>query len=112
MACRTYNQVEGRSRNKLRYFRESICKLHKEWSRVRQVRKSIIANADLNGNSSRGSGFESCKNLHIKKELKKMIEELQARKTAGTDVTIKIILKDDEPVCQSPLRLAFTERKK
>ncbi|GFV62562.1 RVP domain-containing protein [Trichonephila clavipes] len=40
----------------------------------------------------------------------KVNSRLQARKTASTDVTMRIILKDEEPVCQPPRRLAFTER--
>ncbi|GBM14239.1 hypothetical protein AVEN_167321-1 [Araneus ventricosus] len=51
------------------------------------------------------------KNLQIKKEIKKMIENYKPEKTASTDVTMRIILKDDLSVCQSPLRLAFPEIK-
>ncbi|GBM29433.1 hypothetical protein AVEN_143915-1 [Araneus ventricosus] len=50
------------------------------------------------------------KNVQIKKELKKMIENYKPEKTVSTDVTMRIILKDDLPVCQSPRRLAFLER--
>ncbi|GFV69699.1 retrovirus-related Pol polyprotein from transposon 412 [Trichonephila clavipes] len=32
------------------------------------------------------------------------------KKTASTDVTMRIILKDEDSVCQPPRRLAFTER--
>ncbi|GFT09080.1 retrovirus-related Pol polyprotein from transposon 412 [Trichonephila clavipes] len=49
-------------------------------------------------------------NRHIKKELKKLILDYKPEKTAPTDVTMRIILKDEEPVCQPPRRLAFTER--
>ncbi|GBN97647.1 Retrovirus-related Pol polyprotein from transposon 412 [Araneus ventricosus] len=48
--------------------------------------------------------------LKVKKELKKLIENYKPEKIATTDVTMRIILKDNEPVCQSPRRLAFTER--
>ncbi|GFX11245.1 retrovirus-related Pol polyprotein from transposon 297 [Trichonephila clavipes] len=46
----------------------------------------------------------------IKKELEKLIQDYKPEKTASTDVTMRIILKDEEPVCQPPRRLAFTER--
>ncbi|GFW40071.1 retrovirus-related Pol polyprotein from transposon gypsy [Trichonephila clavipes] len=49
-------------------------------------------------------------NRQIKKELKKLIQDYKPEKTASTDVTMRIILKDEEPVCQHPRRLAFTER--
>ncbi|GFX49996.1 hypothetical protein TNCV_3883241 [Trichonephila clavipes] len=50
-------------------------------------------------------------NRQIKKELEKLIQDYKPEKTASTDVTMRIILKDEEPVCQPPRRLAFTERK-
>ncbi|GFX16284.1 retrovirus-related Pol polyprotein from transposon 412 [Trichonephila clavipes] len=46
-------------------------------------------------------------NRQIKKELEKLIQDY---KPASTDVTMRIILKDEEPVFQHPRRLAFTER--
>ncbi|GFW78635.1 retrovirus-related Pol polyprotein from transposon 17.6 [Trichonephila clavipes] len=49
-------------------------------------------------------------NRQIKKELEKLIQDYKPEKTASTDVTMRIILKDEEPVCQPPHRLAFTER--
>ncbi|GFU30312.1 uncharacterized protein TNCV_2865121 [Trichonephila clavipes] len=49
-------------------------------------------------------------NRQIKKELEKLIQDYKPEKTASTDVTKRIILKDEEPVCQPPRRLAFTER--
>ncbi|GFT61135.1 uncharacterized protein TNCV_4558601 [Trichonephila clavipes] len=49
-------------------------------------------------------------NRQIKKELEKLIQDYKPEKTASTDVTMRIILKDKEPVCQPPRRLAFTER--
>ncbi|GFU14627.1 retrovirus-related Pol polyprotein from transposon 297 [Trichonephila clavipes] len=49
-------------------------------------------------------------NRQIKKELEKLIQEYKPEKTASTDVKMRIILKDEEPVCQHPRRLAFTER--
>ncbi|GFU50978.1 retrovirus-related Pol polyprotein from transposon 297 [Trichonephila clavipes] len=49
-------------------------------------------------------------NRQIKKELEKLIQDYKSEKTASTDVTMRIILKDEEPVCQHPRRLAFTER--
>ncbi|GFY06865.1 retrovirus-related Pol polyprotein from transposon 17.6 [Trichonephila clavipes] len=49
-------------------------------------------------------------NCQIKKELEKLIQDYKPEKTASTDVTMRIILKDEEPVCQHPRRLAFTER--
>ncbi|GFT27582.1 retrovirus-related Pol polyprotein from transposon 412 [Trichonephila clavipes] len=49
-------------------------------------------------------------NRQIKKELEKLIQDYKPEKTACTDVTMRIILKDEEPVCQPPRRLAFTER--
>ncbi|GFT37691.1 RVP domain-containing protein [Trichonephila clavipes] len=39
-------------------------------------------------------------NRQIKKELEKLIEDYKPEKTASTDVTMRIILKDEEPVCQ------------
>ncbi|GFX08268.1 retrovirus-related Pol polyprotein from transposon gypsy [Trichonephila clavipes] len=51
-------------------------------------------------------------NRQIKKELEKLIQDYKPEKTASTDVTMRIILKDEEPVCQPPRRLAFTERQK
>ncbi|GFT73693.1 RVP domain-containing protein [Trichonephila clavipes] len=47
-------------------------------------------------------------NSHIKKELEKSIQDYKPEKTSSTDVTMRIILKDNEPVCQPPRRLAFT----
>ncbi|GFW52561.1 retrovirus-related Pol polyprotein from transposon 17.6 [Trichonephila clavipes] len=47
-------------------------------------------------------------NRQIKDE--KLIQDYKPEKTASTDVTMRIILKDEEPVCQPPRRLAFTER--
>ncbi|GFV12813.1 transposon Tf2-6 polyprotein [Trichonephila clavipes] len=49
-------------------------------------------------------------NRQIKKELERLIQDYKPEKTASTDVTMRIILKDEEPVCQPPRRLAFTER--
>ncbi|GFS70735.1 transposon Tf2-8 polyprotein [Trichonephila clavipes] len=49
-------------------------------------------------------------NRQIKKELEKLIQDYKPEKTASTDVTMRISLKDEEPVCQHPRRLAFTER--
>ncbi|GFW60632.1 hypothetical protein TNCV_569781 [Trichonephila clavipes] len=49
-------------------------------------------------------------NRQIKKELEKLIQDYKPEKTVSTDVTMRIILKDEEPVCQHPCRLAFTER--
>ncbi|GFW61490.1 retrovirus-related Pol polyprotein from transposon opus [Trichonephila clavipes] len=49
-------------------------------------------------------------NRQIKKELEKLVQDYKPEKTASTDVTMRIILKDEEPVCQHPRRLAFTER--
>ncbi|GFU34918.1 retrovirus-related Pol polyprotein from transposon 412 [Trichonephila clavipes] len=49
-------------------------------------------------------------NRQIKKELEKLIQDYKPEKTASTDVTMRFILKDEEPVCQHPRRLAFTER--
>ncbi|GFY18103.1 RVP domain-containing protein [Trichonephila clavipes] len=49
-------------------------------------------------------------NRRIKKELEKLIQDYKPEKTASTDITMRIILKDEEPVCQPPRRLAFTER--
>ncbi|GFX45601.1 retrovirus-related Pol polyprotein from transposon 17.6 [Trichonephila clavipes] len=49
-------------------------------------------------------------NRQIKKELEKLIQDYKPEKTASTDVAMRIILKDEEPVCQHPRRLAFTER--
>ncbi|GFX77892.1 retrovirus-related Pol polyprotein from transposon gypsy [Trichonephila clavipes] len=49
-------------------------------------------------------------NRQIKKELEKLIQDYKPEKTASTDVTMRIILKDEEPVCQHPRRLSFTER--
>ncbi|GFV90601.1 retrovirus-related Pol polyprotein from transposon 412 [Trichonephila clavipes] len=49
-------------------------------------------------------------NRQIKKELEKLNQDYKPEKTASTDVTMIIILKDEEPVCQHPRQLAFTER--
>ncbi|GFT12001.1 retrovirus-related Pol polyprotein from transposon 17.6 [Trichonephila clavipes] len=49
-------------------------------------------------------------NRQIKKELEKLIQDYKPEKTASTDVTMRTILKDEEPVCEPPRRLAFTER--
>ncbi|GFT09232.1 RVP domain-containing protein [Trichonephila clavipes] len=49
-------------------------------------------------------------NRQIKKELENLIQDYKPEKTASTDVTMRIILKDEEPVCQTPRRLAFTEK--
>ncbi|GFW16605.1 retrovirus-related Pol polyprotein from transposon 412 [Trichonephila clavipes] len=54
----------------------------------------------------------SAENHQIKKELEKLIQDYKPEKTASTDVTMRIILKDEEPVCQPPRRLAFIERQK
>ncbi|GFW19987.1 retrovirus-related Pol polyprotein from transposon opus [Trichonephila clavipes] len=55
-------------------------------------------------------GLRHVENRQIKKELEKLIQAYKPEKTASTDVTMRIILKDEEPVCQPPRRLAFTER--
>ncbi|GFV69670.1 RVP domain-containing protein [Trichonephila clavipes] len=39
-------------------------------------------------------------NRQIKNELEKLIQDYKPEKTASTDVTMRIILKDEEPVCQ------------
>ncbi|GFT78485.1 retrovirus-related Pol polyprotein from transposon 17.6 [Trichonephila clavipes] len=39
-------------------------------------------------------------NRQIKKELEKLIQDYKPEKTASTDITMLIILKDEEPVCQ------------
>ncbi|GFW36340.1 uncharacterized protein TNCV_3712611 [Trichonephila clavipes] len=44
----------------------------------------------------------------IKKKLEKLIQDYKPEKTASTDVTMRIILKDEEPVYQPSRRLAFT----
>ncbi|GFS59564.1 transposon Tf2-6 polyprotein [Trichonephila clavipes] len=49
-------------------------------------------------------------NRQIKKELEKLSQDYKPEKTASTDVTMRIIFKDEEPVCQPLRRLAFTER--
>ncbi|GFX45647.1 retrovirus-related Pol polyprotein from transposon 17.6 [Trichonephila clavipes] len=49
-------------------------------------------------------------NRQIKKELEKLIQDYKPEKTASTEVTMRIIPEDEEPVCQPPRRLAFTER--
>ncbi|GFX90889.1 retrovirus-related Pol polyprotein from transposon 412 [Trichonephila clavipes] len=49
-------------------------------------------------------------NCQIKKELEKLIQDYKPEKTASTDAAMRIILKDEEPVCLPPRRLAFTER--
>ncbi|GFW02721.1 uncharacterized protein TNCV_5028031 [Trichonephila clavipes] len=41
-------------------------------------------------------------NRQIKKELEKLIQDYKPEKKASTDVTMRIILKDEEPVCQPP----------
>ncbi|GFW57517.1 transposon Tf2-6 polyprotein [Trichonephila clavipes] len=46
----------------------------------------------------------------IKKELEKLIQDYKPEKTSSTDVTMRIILKGEEPVCPPPRRLSFTER--
>ncbi|GFU71217.1 RVP domain-containing protein [Trichonephila clavipes] len=38
-------------------------------------------------------------NRQIKKELEKLIQDYKPEKIASTDVTMRIILKDEEPVC-------------
>ncbi|GFT20956.1 RVP domain-containing protein [Trichonephila clavipes] len=50
-------------------------------------------------------------NRQIKKELEKLIQDYKPEKTASTDVTMRIILKDEEPVCQHSRRLTFTTNK-
>ncbi|GBM30605.1 hypothetical protein AVEN_27633-1 [Araneus ventricosus] len=52
------------------------------------------------------------RDLKVKTELKKLIENYKPHKTETTNVTMRIILKDNEPICQSPRRLAFTEKEK
>ncbi|GFV10124.1 retrovirus-related Pol polyprotein from transposon 17.6 [Trichonephila clavipes] len=51
-------------------------------------------------------------NRQIKKELEKLIQDYKPEKTASTDVTMRTIIKDEEPVCQHPRRLAFTKKQK
>ncbi|GFW87205.1 uncharacterized protein TNCV_5125571 [Trichonephila clavipes] len=50
-------------------------------------------------------------NRHIKKEPGKLIQYYKPEKTASTDVTMRIILKDEEPVCQ-PSSTSFHRDKK
>ncbi|GFX89531.1 hypothetical protein TNCV_72241 [Trichonephila clavipes] len=61
-------------------------------------------------NLQEGLDLRHVENRQIKKELEKLIQDYKPEKTASTDVTMIIILKDEEPVCQHPRRLAFTER--
>ncbi|GFW31703.1 hypothetical protein TNCV_3099281 [Trichonephila clavipes] len=49
-------------------------------------------------------------NRQIKKELEKLIQDYKPEKTAFTDVTMRIILKDEEPVCQPSRRLSFQRK--
>ncbi|GFV58707.1 retrovirus-related Pol polyprotein from transposon 412 [Trichonephila clavipes] len=49
-------------------------------------------------------------NRQIKKKLEKLIQDYKSEKTASTDFPKRIILNNEEPVCQHPRRLAFTER--
>ncbi|GFW30883.1 RVP domain-containing protein [Trichonephila clavipes] len=64
------------------------------------------------GNLQEELDLRQVENRQIKKELEKLIQHYKLEKTASTDVTMRIILKDEEPVCQPPRRLAFTERHK
>ncbi|GFW30763.1 uncharacterized protein TNCV_4088831 [Trichonephila clavipes] len=43
-------------------------------------------------------------NRQIKKEFEKLIQDYKPEKTASTEVTMRIILEDEEPVCQPPRR--------
>ncbi|GFX29775.1 hypothetical protein TNCV_4749041 [Trichonephila clavipes] len=61
-------------------------------------------------NLQEGLVLRHVENRHIRKELDKLIQDYKPEKTASTDVTMRIILKDDETVCQPPRRPAFTER--
>ncbi|CAL1300204.1 unnamed protein product [Larinioides sclopetarius] len=84
MTCCTDKKVEFRSCNRLRYFGTSVCELYEEWSGILSVRKSSIADVNFNENSGRGSGLSHVKNLQIRKDLKKLIEEYKPQKTAST----------------------------
>ena len=53
-------------------------------------------------------GHELKNEARIKVE--KLIQHYEPRKTKSTNIEMKILLKDDEPVYHSPRRLPFTER--
>ncbi|GFT22628.1 retrovirus-related Pol polyprotein from transposon 17.6 [Trichonephila clavipes] len=46
-------------------------------------------------------------NHQIKKELENLIQNYKREKTASTGVTMRIILHDEEPVCQPPSKTSF-----
>ncbi|GFU32579.1 hypothetical protein TNCV_3044671 [Trichonephila clavipes] len=46
-------------------------------------------------------------NRHIKKELEKLIQDYEPEKIASTDVTMRIILKDEEPSLSTPSSTSF-----
>ncbi|GFW17948.1 retrovirus-related Pol polyprotein from transposon 412 [Trichonephila clavipes] len=72
------------------------------------VKKQEFKSTEKNRRRTRPALY--VENRQIKKELEKFIQNDKPEKTASTDVTIRIILKDEEPVCQPPRQLAFTER--
>ncbi|GFS56173.1 transposon Ty3-G Gag-Pol polyprotein, partial [Nephila pilipes] len=51
-------------------------------------------------------------NSQIKKDLTRIISSYKPEQTESTDVSMKIILKDDNPVYQPARRLPFEEKQK
>lgn len=49
-------------------------------------------------------------NKENKKIITQMLDEYKPKKTKSTNVTMKIIVKDDEPIYNTPRRLPFAER--
>ncbi|GBL79981.1 Retrovirus-related Pol polyprotein from transposon 412 [Araneus ventricosus] len=109
--CHYWKRKSAYQRNNvwLRYFGASISEFHKEWREfvkyenqalVMQISAENIEEVELN----------HIRDLKVKTELKKLIENYKPEKTATTDVAMRIILKDDKPLFQSPRRLAITER--
>ncbi|GFV18791.1 hypothetical protein TNCV_4756781 [Trichonephila clavipes] len=89
------------------------------WSNERRYKENDLARTgeEKVRTGERGEGAENLQeeldlrhfeNRQIKKE--KLIQDYKPEKTASSDVTMRIILKDEEPICQPPRRLAFTER--
>ncbi|GFX22303.1 retrovirus-related Pol polyprotein from transposon 412 [Trichonephila clavipes] len=72
--------------------------------------EAVIGSDLLEQASIKELDLRHVENRQIKKELGKLIQNYKPDKTASTDVTMRIILKDEKPVFQPPRRLAYTER--
>ncbi|GFT34247.1 RVP domain-containing protein [Trichonephila clavipes] len=105
----TEKDKEVSSVNELQQTLRSPCYQVRIYSKISRQRAERLIQISAE-NLQEELDLRHVENRQIKKELEKLIQDYKPEKTASTDVTMRIILKDEEPVCQHPRRLTFTER--